>query len=93
MSNKLFKYLKDFIKSFDQHLKSEATEELQYELEEMEFVFALLIYSSLIGIPGIPEAVAIELLPYMGEELERFEEKSIDSDDQLAQLFSKFNFE
>ena len=71
----------------------EATEELEYELEELEFVFALLIYSSFIGLPGIPEGVALELLPYMGKELESFEEKIINSDDQLAQLFSKFNFE
>jgi len=93
MNNSLFNYLKDLLDSFDQHLKKGATEELEYELEEMEFVFALLIYSSFIGISGIPEGVAIELLPYMGKELQQFEEKTVNSDDQLAQLFSKFDFE
>ena len=93
MSKNLLQYIKRFLKAFDSQLRNGATEELQYELEEMEFVFTLLIYSSFIGVPGIPEGVAIELLPYMGAELAKFEEKSINSDDQLAQLFSKLNFE
>jgi hypothetical protein len=42
---------------------------LTFEVNEMENVFALLVFGSFCGLPAPPAAVAIELLPYMEDEL------------------------
>ncbi len=93
MKANLFTFLKNIVKGFDQHNRNQATDVLEYQLEEMEYVFAMLVYSSFLGIPGIPEFVAFELLPFMETELVKFEQKSENSDDMLADLFSKLSFE
>jgi len=93
MKIKFLASFKNILKDFDRHNKSQATDLLEYELEEMEYVFATLVYSSFIGIPGIPEFVAFELLPCMETELATFEQKNENADDMLADLFSKLSFE
>jgi hypothetical protein len=46
-----------------------ATDMLTFEVNEMENLFAILLFGSFMGLPAPPAAMAIELLPYMEKEL------------------------
>jgi hypothetical protein len=91
--NNLMEHIKNLLKGFERLSRDKATEALQYELEEMEFAFVQMLFSSFVGLPAVPESVALEVLPHMGEELARLEGRAAGSEDLLAELFGKLNFE
>jgi hypothetical protein len=49
--------------------RDKASGMLEFELKELENFFMLLLLGSLVGIPSPPAAVAVELLPYLENEL------------------------
>jgi hypothetical protein len=49
--------------------RDKASGMLEFELKELENFFMLLLLGSLVGIPSPPAAVAMELLPYLEDEL------------------------
>jgi hypothetical protein len=49
--------------------RSKASGMLEFELKELENAFMLLLLGSLVGYPAPPAALAVELLPYLDEEL------------------------
>lgn len=67
------KKLKDMISSatkiFVQINRDKASGMLEFELKEMENIFALLILGGFAGMPSPPSPIAVELLPYMEREL------------------------
>lgn len=42
---------------------------LEFELKELENIFALLVLGGFAGLPSPPSPIAVELLPYMEREL------------------------
>lgn len=56
-------------KIFAQVHRDRATSALEFEQKELENIFTLLLYGNFIGIPAAPSAVALELLPYMEDEI------------------------
>ena len=86
----LKKTLENFIKNFGYFLegfKGESTSALEMELSEMENGFALIIFSSLMGLPSPPSFLGMALLPYMEHEIKTMIFKSEDLDDKLANFF------
>ncbi|MBN1521819.1 MAG: hypothetical protein JW928_04735 [Candidatus Aureabacteria bacterium] len=71
--------------------KREATDLIEYELHELENLFALLVYSPFIGLPLPPSSVAYELLPYMESELKALLVRSTRASDMLSDIASVFD--
>lgn len=49
--------------------REKASEMLEFELKELENIFALLILGGFVGLPAPPAPLALELLPLMEREL------------------------
>lgn len=97
-SNKLLNLTKSLMQKLNSSLKSiqniqnnKATEILEKEVEELQYIFTLLSLGNLIGYPGAPLFLTYDLLPYMTEELEIMLDKVTQTHDPLAQLFSTFD--
>jgi hypothetical protein len=61
--------LKSAMGTFVQLNREKATGMLDFELKELENIFALLILGGFAGLPSPPSPIAVELLPYMEKEL------------------------
>lgn len=61
--------LKSAIKVVVQVNREKATGLLEFEVKELDNIFALLILGGFAGLPSPPSPIAIELLPYMEKEL------------------------
>ena len=61
--------LKTALKIFTQINREKATGMLDFELKELENIFALLILGGFAGLPSPPSPIAMELMPYMEREL------------------------
>ena len=70
-----------------------AVETIEYEVEEMENIFALLVLGSFIGIPSPPVHITTELMPLMEKDLEIMLEKVLTAYDPLGDLFSVLGIE
>jgi len=72
------------LKAFSQGFRERAVDTIEKELSEMEGSFALLLYSSLVGLPSPPPLVGLSLLPYMEREISIMLAKSRHLDDIWA---------
>lgn len=61
--------LKTALRTITQVNREKATGMLDFELKELENIFALLILGGFVGLPSPPSPIAVELLPYMEKEL------------------------
>jgi len=66
---KLLHLLRRGAKTLVQVQREKATSMLDFELKELENIFALLLLGGFVGIPSPPSPFAIELLPYLEREL------------------------
>ncbi len=66
---KLLYLLRRGAKTLVQVQREKATSMLDFELKELENIFALLLLGGFVGIPSPPSPIAIELLPYLEREL------------------------
>jgi hypothetical protein len=62
------------------------TDMLIFEVNEMENLFTIMLFGSLMGLPAPPAAMAIELLPYMENELRLMISRADFSRDALASI-------
>ena len=72
----------------DEVMRSKAVETVEYEVGELDNIFAILVLGAFIGIPSPPIHVTMELLPEMEKELEIMLEKVSTAHDPLGDLFS-----
>jgi hypothetical protein len=72
----------------DEVLRSKAVETIEYEVGELDNIFAILVLGAFIGIPSPPIHITMGLLPEMGKELEIMLEKVSTAHDPLGDLFS-----
>jgi len=61
--------LKSAIKIATQLNREKATGLLEFEVKELDNIFALLVLGGFAGLPTPPSPIAIELLPYMEKDL------------------------
>jgi hypothetical protein len=71
---------------FDATHREKATALTVMEMEELENIFALLVLGSFAGLPSPPTFLAVELLPYMGRELQILCKRAKDCNDMLAEM-------
>ena len=81
------KFLAAF-KSMDVVMRSKAVATIEYEVEELDNIFAVLVLGTFIGIPSPPIHVTMELLPIMEKEFKIMLEKVTTAHDPLGDLFS-----
>lgn len=91
----LLKHIKDkvaaFLKSTDQVARSNAVETIEYEVEELENIFGVLVLGSYVGMPSPPMQISLDLMPFMEKELILMMEKVDTATQPLSQLFSAFD--
>ena len=75
-------------KTADAVMRGRAVETIEYELEELDNIFGILVLGTFIGIPSPPIHITMELFPLMGRELTLMLEKVSTAHDPLGDLFS-----
>jgi hypothetical protein len=88
----ILEYLKDKIvsafKVADKVMRGKAVETIEYEVEELDNIFGILVLGAFIGIPSPPIQITMALLPLMENEFEIMLEKVSTAHDPLGDLFS-----
>ena len=75
-------------KMSDEVARGKAVEIIEYELEELENIFGVLVLGSFIGMPSPPMQISLDLMPFMEKELILMMEKVDTANEPIAQLFS-----
>jgi len=75
-------------KTTDTVMRARAVEAIEYELEELDNIFGILVLGAFIGIPSPPIHITMALLPLMDKELRIMLEKVSTAHDPLGDLFS-----
>ena len=69
-------------------MRSKAVETIEYEVGELDNIFAILVLGAFIGIPSPPIHITMALLPEMEKDFEIMLEKVSTAHDPLGDLFS-----
>ena len=69
-------------------MRGKAVETIEYEVEELDNIFGILVLGAFIGIPSPPIHITMELLPIMEKEFEIMLKKVSTAHDPLGDLFS-----
>ena len=85
--------IRSFFKTLDEVYRGKATDILEWEAEELENIFALLVLGVFVGIPSPPIHITIELWPEMEREFNIMLEKVSTAHDPLGDLFSVLNID
>ena len=72
----------------DEVMRCKAVATLEYEVDELDNIFAILVLGAFIGIPSPPIHITMELLPDMEKEFALMLEKVSTAHDPLGDLFS-----
>ena len=72
----------------DEVMRGKAVETIEYEVEELDNIFAILVLGAFIGIPSPPIHITMALLPQMEKEFYIMLEKVSTAHDPLGDLFS-----
>lgn len=93
--NTIIKSIRDRIisiwKIFDEVARGKAVGTIEYELEELENIFGVLVLGSFIGMPSPPMQISLDLMPLMEKELILMMKKVDTANEPIAQLFSVFD--
>jgi hypothetical protein len=76
------------IKLSDDVMRGKAVETIEYEVEELDNIFAILVLGAFIGIPSPPIHLTMEMLPCMDHEFQIMLQKVTTAHDPLGNLFS-----
>lgn len=87
MSN-VYNFLKNCWKHFIHFSQSKAVNTLEWEVSELEHIFALLTFSTFIGLPAPPMQITLDLLPALEPELALLLSKIDTAQAPLSNLFS-----
>lgn len=71
--------------------REKATAVLEFEVKELQNLFALLLLGSFVGLPAPPPAIALELLPLMEAELATMTSRADFAQDPLGALMGMLN--
>ena len=93
VKGRLEKLLSTVKRSWERYEKSageSAVDILEFELGEMESIFALLVLGSFVGLPSPPMQISLDLLPEMENHLRLMLNKVDMANEPLSNLFSVF---
>jgi hypothetical protein len=85
---KIKKYIHDLFRDMQIINRSRATELLDFEVMELENIFALLLFGSFTGMPSPPAHITLQLLPLMQDELKIMFNRISVAHDALAEVVS-----
>jgi len=85
--------IKDFLKGLAGAFKHQSTEYIEFELREMENVFALILMGAFVGIPSPPTTLVIRLMPHMMREIKVMQQRAVDLDDVFAEVAGMFDID
>ncbi len=74
--------------TMDEVARGKAVETVEYEVEELENIFALLVLGVFVGIPSPPIQITMDLMPEMEHEFAVMLAKVTTAHDPLGELFS-----
>lgn len=86
LPRKLWGWLCHWGHLFARSRRQDAVAFVEFEATELENVFALLLMGSFVGMPSPPSFVAVELLPYMSDELRTLNRRAEQSSDMFAEM-------
>ena len=90
--NSLIIFVRDKIvaawKIVDEVARGKAVNTIEYEIEELDNIFGILVLGAFIGIPSPPIHITMELLPDMEKEFKLILAKVQTAHDSLGELFS-----
>ncbi len=75
-------------KIVDEVARGKAVETIEYEVEELDNIFGILVLGTFIGIPSPPIHITMDLLPDMEREFNIILKKVSTAHDPLGDLFS-----
>jgi len=88
IKDRLLKSLQDKKQIFTDSARHKAIDVVEWEMSELENIFALLVLGSFVGIPATPSAITLNLLPLMEKELNIMLEKVVTASGPISDLFS-----
>jgi len=87
--------IKDRVKTMwqvaDEIARNKAVGSVEAELEELEYIFALLVQGAFVAMPSPPVQVCMDLLPMMEKDLALLLERIDTANEPLSRLFSVFD--
>lgn len=89
--NRILQRLKDIWQTADEVARTKAVDRIEDELEELEYIFAVLTQGSFIGMPAPPVQISMDLLPDMEKELVLLLDRVETANEPLSRLFSVFD--
>jgi len=89
----LWNRARDLWSAVDAAHRHQVTQLTEFELRELENMFALLLMGSFAGVPAPPSFLAVELLPHMQHELQVLDNRAQDASDALAEMAGLFDIE
>ena len=93
--NQIVKAIKDkFLevwKVADGMARGKAIETIEYEAEELDHIFGILVLASFVGLPSPPMQISLDLMPLMEQELMLMMEKVDTAHEPISDLFSVFD--
>ena len=75
----------------DEVARDKAVGTIEAELEELEYIFAILVQGAFIGMPAPPVQICLDLLPLMEKDLILLLERVDTANEPLSRLFSVFD--
>lgn len=78
--------LKEFYSQFREVSRTKATAQIEYEIQEMEHIFELLVFGVFTGTPAPPSHITTELLSVMPTTPEKLMHRSASAHDALGEL-------
>ncbi len=84
--SKLGDFVRKALRVFAQVNRERAVDYFEFELKELENIFALLLLGGFVGLPSPPAPIALELLPLMERELTIMLSRSDFAQDPLGAL-------
>jgi hypothetical protein len=80
--------VREFFRDLQIVNNNKATDLLEFEVIELDNIFALLLFGSFVGMPAPPVHVTLRLLPFMEKEVQLMLKRVSVAHDALADLVS-----
>lgn len=95
MTQNIIQTIKQYIsqtwRAADEVARTKAVSTVEEELEELEYIFAILVQGAFIGMPSPPAQISLDLLPMMEKDLVLLLERMNTANEPLSRLFSVFD--
>ena len=80
--------IQDAFRITDMTMRAKAVDIIEYEVAELDNIFAILVLGAFVGIPSPPIFISTQVLPLMEKELGVMLAKVSTAHDPLGELFS-----